>query len=160
MFGEIEMKIINSEGNEIPFTGKIRGENESLSYYKEGKLHREDGPAIEHLNGKKEWWVNGALHREDGPAVEYPNGDKIYYLKGKEIHYSNLLSLIRNENLMFIGVENGYAKFLNEKNIQETPVKFFIDNVKESIKNYTEWTKTLSQILVSFEKDMNKNDRS
>ena len=77
--------------------------------------------------------------------------------KGKEIHYSNLLSLIRNENLMFIGVENGYAKFLNEKNIQETPVKFFIDKVKESIENYTEWTKTLSQILVSFEKDMNKN---
>jgi hypothetical protein len=134
VFGKHKMKIINSEGNEIPFTGKIRGENESLSYYKEGKLHR-----------------------EDGPAIEYPNGDKIYYLKGKEIHYSNLLSLIRNENLMFIGVENGYAKFLNEKNIQEIPVKFFIDKVKESIENYNEWTKTLSQILVSFEKDMNKN---
>ena len=77
MFGEIEMKIINSEGNEIPFTGKIRGENESLSYYKEGKLHREDGPAIEHLNGKKEWWVNEAQHREDGADDEYPKGDKI-----------------------------------------------------------------------------------
>jgi len=134
VFGKTGMKIIDPEGNEIPFTGKIRGENESLSYYKEGKLHREDGPAIEHLNGKKEWWVNGELHREEGPAVEYPNGDKIYYLKGKEIHYSNLLSLIRDENLMFVGVENGYAKFLNEKNIQETPVKFFIDKVKESIK--------------------------
>ena len=45
-----------------------------------------------------------------------------------------MLSLIRDENLMFVGVENGYAKFLNEKNIQETPVKFFIDKVKESIK--------------------------
>ena len=24
-----------------------------------GKLHREDGPAIEWANGDKEWWLNG-----------------------------------------------------------------------------------------------------
>ena len=23
------------------------------------KLHREDGPAVEHADGRKEWWVNG-----------------------------------------------------------------------------------------------------
>ena len=28
---------------------------------------------------------NGELHREDGPAIEHPNGDKQYYLNG--IHY-------------------------------------------------------------------------
>jgi hypothetical protein len=33
-------------------------------------LHRLDGPAVEHKNGHKEWWVNGLLHRLDGPAVE------------------------------------------------------------------------------------------
>lgn len=35
----------------------------------DGKLHRDDGPAIEHINGTKEWYINGELHREDGPAV-------------------------------------------------------------------------------------------
>jgi len=32
----------------------------------QGKLHREDGPAVELDNGDKSWWVNGKLHREDG----------------------------------------------------------------------------------------------
>ena len=40
-------------------------------WYKDGVLHREDGPAIEMTNGDKYWYINGMLHREDGPAVEY-----------------------------------------------------------------------------------------
>ena len=28
------------------------------------------------------WYLNGKLHREDGPAVEYPSGDKYWYLNG------------------------------------------------------------------------------
>ena len=35
------------------------------------EFHREDGPAIEGNNGKKEWYINGELHRVDGPAIEY-----------------------------------------------------------------------------------------
>jgi len=34
-------------------------------------------------NGTKHWYLNGRLHREDGPAVEYANGDKCWYLNGK-----------------------------------------------------------------------------
>jgi hypothetical protein len=48
-----------------------------------GNLHREDGPAIEHGNGDKFWYLNGNLHREDGPATEHGNGDKSWYLNGK-----------------------------------------------------------------------------
>ena len=48
-----------------------------------GKLHREDGPAIERATGGKSWYINGELHREDGPAIEYANGDKVWYLNGK-----------------------------------------------------------------------------
>jgi hypothetical protein len=29
-----------------------------------GLLHREDGPAIEYLNGDKEWYLNGMEHTE------------------------------------------------------------------------------------------------
>jgi len=49
-------------------------------YNQEGQLHREDGPAVEHSDGTKKWWVNGKLHREDGPAVEHSDGYKAWYL--------------------------------------------------------------------------------
>ena len=46
-------------------------ENGNKRWYANGKLHREDGPAVERANGDKEWWVEGKLHRLDGPAREY-----------------------------------------------------------------------------------------
>lgn len=30
-----------------------------------GKLHREDGPAIEYANGDKLWWLNDILYSEE-----------------------------------------------------------------------------------------------
>ena len=51
-------------------------------FYKNGKLHREDGPAIEYADGYKAWYLNGNLHRTDGPAVEYATGTKFWYLNG------------------------------------------------------------------------------
>ena len=47
-----------------------------------GLLHRTDGPAVEHSDGSKEWYLNGELHREDGPAVEYANGTKEWWHHG------------------------------------------------------------------------------
>jgi len=35
--------------------------------------------------GDKFWWLDGKLHREDGPAVEYADGSKFWYLEGKEV---------------------------------------------------------------------------
>jgi len=52
-------------------------------WYVDGKLHREDGPAIEWPNGNKEWYINDNLHRIDGPAIEYTDGSKHWYLNGK-----------------------------------------------------------------------------
>ena len=49
-----------------------------------GKLHREDGPAVECIDGLKSWWINGKRHREDGPAIEWANGYKEWYLNGRE----------------------------------------------------------------------------
>jgi len=51
-------------------------------WYSNGKLHRENGPAIENIDGTKRWFLNGYLHREDGPAVERPNRHKVWYLNG------------------------------------------------------------------------------
>lgn len=36
-----------------------------------------------HTNGDKSWYLNGNLHREDGPAVEWADGDKYWFLNGE-----------------------------------------------------------------------------
>ena len=58
-------------------------------YYVNNELHREDGPAIESLNGNKIWFRNGKCHRKDGPAVEFANGKKEWHLNNKCYGYNN-----------------------------------------------------------------------
>ena len=58
-------------------------QNGTRRYYNSaGRLHRTDGPAVEHANGTKEWCQNGCLHREDGPAVVCENGRREWFLNG------------------------------------------------------------------------------
>ena len=69
---------------EIPqnYTGIVELLNETKYWFLNGKLHRVDGPAIEHVNGYKYWFLNGELHRTDGPAIEFPNGYKEWWFNG------------------------------------------------------------------------------
>ena len=52
-------------------------------WYKNNKLHRDDGPAAEYHNGNKFWYQDGKFHRENGPAIEYQNGEKCWFYQGK-----------------------------------------------------------------------------
>jgi hypothetical protein len=53
------------------------------NYYQDGKLHRDDGPAIESFDGKVNvWYVDGKRHRDDGPAF-IGNQRKAWYKHGK-----------------------------------------------------------------------------
>ena len=36
-------------------------------------------------NGDVMWCLNGKLHREDGPAIEYFDGTKSWYLHGEKL---------------------------------------------------------------------------
>jgi len=45
-------------------------------------LHREDGPAVEHTDGAKSWWLNGKLHRMDGPAQYAFSGYNSWWING------------------------------------------------------------------------------
>jgi hypothetical protein len=56
------------------------------SWYLNGKLHREDGPAVELTNGTKYWCLNNKYHREDGPAIEFADGCKSWYLNDERIY--------------------------------------------------------------------------
>ena len=58
--------------------------NGTKSWYLNGKLHREDSPAIEWAGGDKSWYHNGKLHREDGPAIEYADGHKEWWLNDQQ----------------------------------------------------------------------------
>lgn len=42
-----------------PKNGKEVNENGTIRYYKDGKLHREDGPAVIWTNGDKWYYLNG-----------------------------------------------------------------------------------------------------
>ena len=77
-------------------------------YWKDGMVHRDDGPAVEYANGdlgffqkgvchriggpafisvsegRQEWWHEGKLHRANGPAIVWDNGHQEWYFGGKK----------------------------------------------------------------------------
>jgi len=52
-------------------------------WYKNGLLHRDNGPAIIYLNGTEYWFQNDKLHRIDGPAAICADGTECWYQNGK-----------------------------------------------------------------------------
>jgi len=67
----------------IEYTVKVFDNGDRI-WYLNGKIHREDGPAVEQSNGTLKWFLNGKRHREDGPAVEHTNGTRWWFLNGEE----------------------------------------------------------------------------
>lgn len=60
----------------------------NINWFLNDQYHREDGPAIECTDGRKEWWIHGKRHRENGPAVEFPYAPNIWFLNHSEISES------------------------------------------------------------------------
>ena len=71
-----------------------------------GKLHREDGPAVESSTGTKEWWLHGKRHREDGPAIEWADGAKNWFLHG---------GIVQPETLVDLQLSRGVFCYYNEQ---------------------------------------------
>ena len=73
----------------------------------DGFLHRINGPAnIYYSNNEEEkfwhisWYVNGILHREDGPAIENSRGHKEYWYYGNRIDVESTEDFIRYIKLL------------------------------------------------------------
>ena len=44
-----------------------------------------------HDSGTRSWFVNGQLHREDGPAIEYADGTRSWYVNGQSMTQQEFL---------------------------------------------------------------------
>ena len=67
------------------FTGHVVKKDQSgRAWFKNGLLHRKDGPAVVDFCGiQKLWYQNGQLHRENGPAViDIGTSKESWYLDG------------------------------------------------------------------------------
>jgi len=79
----------------------IINEDGTKVWYKNGLLHRVDGPTVEDVYGTKYWYFEGKRHRVDGPALEFNNGDKVWYYQGQQINcktpqeFEKLIRLIK-----------------------------------------------------------------
>jgi len=85
------------------FTGCLIDKDNDIAWYKNGKYHREDGPAVELVNGSKAWYLKGVRHREDGPAIEFASGDKWWFLNDNyytEQNYKIALRKIKLERVL------------------------------------------------------------
>lgn len=60
-----------------------------------GRYHRDGAPAIINADGSVAWYKHGKLHREDGPAVEFSsgNGATLWYLNNRRYDNANLFCL-------------------------------------------------------------------
>ncbi|HNC55216.1 MAG TPA: hypothetical protein PLP33_07220 [Leptospiraceae bacterium] len=124
------MKTIKiNDWDEIPdnFTGIVDHLITRNKYwYKEGRWHRTDGPAIERTNGRKEWWVEGERSRLDGPAIEYADGTKYWYIEN--YLYSPIWLDFLIGDSVFLGKKQkgkydlNWLSFLTDQGIKEFPM--------------------------------------
>jgi len=83
---DIIVETRNDKGELHSFNDKHAFERQGFGdkrWYKENKLHRLEGPAVEWCNGDKEWYKEDERHRLDGPAIDYSDGRKFWYIEGE-----------------------------------------------------------------------------
>lgn len=94
--------------------GKYVCQNGTIVWYKEGKYHREDGPAIEIPDGSYHWYLNGVRHRNNGPALYLLNESEVWYQYGEK----------HRENGPAIQYQSGHKKWFLE-DVEYTEEEFF-----------------------------------
>jgi len=97
-----------------------------ITYYRDGKRHRLDGPAVI-ANGFSEWWQNGELHRVGGPAIESSVcTDKFWYKHGKLHRMDGPASILLDDPQWFIhGKRMTFERFCIESNLPDIDIVAF-----------------------------------
>lgn len=80
-----------------------------LMWFKNGEIHRTDGPAYINGNGYKEWWKHDKRHCEVGPAVFHKDGSCSWWLNNILITNENDISLCNGdpENIIYLKLKYG-----------------------------------------------------
>lgn len=79
-------------------------------WYYDGKLHRENGPAIEWNDGTQIWFNHGRKHRLDGPAnISSITGIR-WYIEGIEYTKQEFYKYLENKKLREKLQSNLYTK--------------------------------------------------
>ena len=76
----------------------------NIQYKLNGKLHREDGPAVIFADGTQSWCLNDKLHRLDGPAIIRANGTQWWYINDKKYNFNDYCKKLNlsEEGIMFL----------------------------------------------------------
>jgi hypothetical protein len=45
--------------------------------------------------GTRRWYLNGKIHREDGPAVEWADGSRQWWYRGEQLRVCTLEELLK-----------------------------------------------------------------
>ena len=94
----------------ILFGYEIEADEVLVTWFLNGQVHREDGPAVIWADGGQEWWLNGQRHREDGPAVIWADGGQEWWLND-QIH--------REDGPAYIGADGTQSWWLNSQEYTE-----------------------------------------
>lgn len=102
---------------------EIRIQPHATFYFLNGEFHRMDGPAIDHIDGTKQWCVHGNSHRDDGPAVIWADGGQQWWVNG---------ILHRTDGPAFIWADGTQAWYINgEKHRVDGPARIYSDGYQE-----------------------------
>lgn len=70
-------------------------------WFKDGKRHREDGPAEIRHDGTERWFINGKKHRIGGPAVTKRNGTEFWWYQDGLLHRTDGPAIIGTDNKLW-----------------------------------------------------------
>lgn len=70
------------------------------SWYKQGQLHREKGPARKSDHGE-EWWLDGKRHRVGGPAICSDDGTESWWLDDQKHRLDGPAVTTRQGNIQY-----------------------------------------------------------
>ena len=99
------MKILSKDDYDNISINKLSGYFKdtlgNISWFQNGKLHRDNKPAVELDAGAQIWYLHGKLHRIDGPAIIATNGDKFWYQNNKLHRIDGPAVEFSNGNIQF-----------------------------------------------------------
>ena len=99
----------NGEVHREDKPAKYRLGSDEQYWYMNGKRHRKDGPAVIEFEFEI-WYQDGKKHRDDGPAAIHINGQNEWYVNGK-IHRLDGPAIVRNDGL--------YQWWVNGKHVSQ-----------------------------------------